>query len=128
MSLKLLLHQAGKQVCTQLLSHTLTENLEPEPPLSPTTTMCWIPSIKFECCGYVRPLPESEISDEDKEWLYEEDGQLYRRCPEAVRTGEICEVLEPYPALTVNKEEDCGKCKQRKEGNTKHTEGPSFGG
>ncbi|KAM6522743.1 hypothetical protein FALCPG4_012361 [Fusarium falciforme] len=65
--------------------------------------MCWIPTIKFDGCGHEEPRPKSQISAEDRVWLHEEDGQLYRRCPEAARTGVICE------------KGNCGKCRDEKE-------------
>lgn len=78
--------------------------------------MCWIPAIVFDGCGHKEPRPKSQLTASDKEWLHSEGGQLYRRCPEAARTGVVCDEVEPYLALTTNKRGDCGKCKLWKRG------------
>lgn len=77
--------------------------------------------IKFDDCGHKELRPKSQILAGDREWLHQEDGQLYRRCPEAVRTGVICENVEPYLALTVNRKGNCRKCKNEKKGDTKES-------
>ncbi|RMJ10548.1 hypothetical protein CDV36_009822 [Fusarium kuroshium] len=69
--------------------------------------MCWIPCIKFDGCGHIEPRPESQILAVDREWLHKENEQLYRRCPEAARTGVICE------------KGDCGKCTNEKKDGSK---------
>jgi hypothetical protein len=83
--------------------------------------MCWTPTIKFDGCGHEEPRPKSQISAGDRVWLHEENGQLYRRCPEAARTGVICEDVKPYLALTVNRKGNCGKCRDEKESTTEES-------